>query len=93
MTQDLRAKESKSFWACSSFPHILNIPSLNLWMATAVLSLGRRSSTRKLSALNFQRTGENASTAGSYQQPNSPKYRNSRVGGGISRRGLLSDLH
>ena len=92
MTQDLRAKESKSFRACSSFPHILNIPSLNLWMATAVLSLGR-SSTRKLSALNFQRTGENASTASSYQQPNSPKSRNSRVGGGISRRGLLSDLH
>lgn len=30
MTQDLRAKESKSFWACSSFPHILNIPSFQL---------------------------------------------------------------
>lgn len=29
----------------------------------------------------------------SYQQPNSPKSRNSRLGGGISRLGLLSDLH
>lgn len=61
-TQDLRARERKSFRACSSFPHVLNIPSLSLWMGTAVLSW-RRSSTRKLSARNFQRTGENASTA------------------------------
>ena len=85
--------QRKSFRACSSFLHVLNLPSLSLWMGTLVLSWGRRSSTGKLSTRNFQRTGENASTASSYQQPNSPKSRNSRLGGGISRLGLLSDLH